>query len=517
MLNIPTLQSVPKPDRPSSGLPRNPDPQLRDKTDFDAAYSGKQEQGDRQPVASTGCEAPKEREGSKESDSAKVDSLMNSSQGVSGIEPKAHPDFDAEADEQHEFPGDPSEWVRGVDDARARIATTSSGEVAFSFTLTRPLGEEMGGASDIAPLRQANLAEFRGLATVVSSEPETIPSLQVPRQSGADLPVSLGLLSSEPAIGVDRAIESLGLGSENLDDRPVEPKRILTETDAAGRVTDRSSAPGARVVDGSARDTRGAPGSESQAVHQVKSESGSPNSNAFTLVDPSVTKSARSLAENVRRRSNIDGSELATRNPAKPNAQPATLPTTNKHLPLANGKSLAELGTRNVIEAFDLQPVSLSETEAPQVWESRTPASTPFPHGLIRADTPRMIGRQMAEALHRLPGGPVEISLNPEEPGKVRLNLLAGESGITVHVLAERSETLDLMRRHIDQLARELQSLGYENIAFGFAEGKSQNNHDHAGNKNPQSSSANPLPGKVADPEMTRLSLGATSGLDLRL
>ena len=41
---------------------------------------------------------------------------------------------------------------------------------------------------------------------------------------------------------------------------------------------------------------------------------------------------------------------------------------------------------------------------------------------------------------------------------------------ITMTVLAERSETLDLMRRHSDQLAQELRQLGYGTINFSFGQ-----------------------------------------------
>ncbi|MCV6610332.1 MAG: flagellar hook-length control protein FliK, partial [Amphritea sp.] len=60
--------------------------------------------------------------------------------------------------------------------------------------------------------------------------------------------------------------------------------------------------------------------------------------------------------------------------------------------------------------------------------------------------------RQIAENLQKMSDGRVEIRLSPEELGSVRLQLHQGESGLTVTVQAERPETLDLMRRNIDQL-----------------------------------------------------------------
>ena len=52
----------------------------------------------------------------------------------------------------------------------------------------------------------------------------------------------------------------------------------------------------------------------------------------------------------------------------------------------------------------------------------------------------------MADALHRLPDRPVELTLNPEELGRVRMTLATHDAGITVTIVAERADTLDLMR-----------------------------------------------------------------------
>jgi flagellar hook-length control protein FliK len=98
-------------------------------------------------------------------------------------------------------------------------------------------------------------------------------------------------------------------------------------------------------------------------------------------------------------------------------------------------------------------------------------ASAPIGQIVGRAETPTMIARQMAEAFQNLPDRPVEISLNPRELGRVRMNISTVEAGITVNVVAERPETLDLLRRNIEQLAREFQAMGYSDINFAFAEG----------------------------------------------
>lgn len=109
---------------------------------------------------------------------------------------------------------------------------------------------------------------------------------------------------------------------------------------------------------------------------------------------------------------------------------------------------------------------------------------------MARAETPGMIARQMAEAMQRLPDRPVEIALNPRELGRVRMNISAAETGITVSVLAERPETLDLMRRNIDQLSIEFEAIGYTNINFAFSEGETAGSfaeQQDTGNEEPTS------------------------------
>jgi len=85
-----------------------------------------------------------------------------------------------------------------------------------------------------------------------------------------------------------------------------------------------------------------------------------------------------------------------------------------------------------------------------------------------QAVLPQAITQQVAHAAARVADGPVELTLAPEELGRVRLTLHTSEAGITVAIHAERPETLDLMRRNIDLLARDFRDQGYASIAFDF-------------------------------------------------
>ena len=84
------------------------------------------------------------------------------------------------------------------------------------------------------------------------------------------------------------------------------------------------------------------------------------------------------------------------------------------------------------------------------------------------------VSRQLAEAVGERREGAVEVALAPEELGKVRLRLHVHDGVMSVSIQAERAETLDLMRRHADILARDFRELGFRDVAFSFAEHSGQ-------------------------------------------
>ncbi|NNF91121.1 MAG: flagellar hook-length control protein FliK [Boseongicola sp.] len=75
---------------------------------------------------------------------------------------------------------------------------------------------------------------------------------------------------------------------------------------------------------------------------------------------------------------------------------------------------------------------------------------------------------QIAEVLRGLPDGSVEVRLSPDELGRVKLTLVPGETGLVVQMMAERAETLDLLRRNADLLAADLRDAGYSGLEFAF-------------------------------------------------
>jgi len=133
-----------------------------------------------------------------------------------------------------------------------------------------------------------------------------------------------------------------------------------------------------------------------------------------------------------------------------------------------------------------------------------------------RPEIARQVAQQLADVARKMPDRPVELTLNPEELGRVRLTFTISETGINVAIVTERGETLDLMRRHIETLAQEFRDMGFKDISFDFssanqnrAGGEATDNQDNDSTTGPDSHIEQSIP--------AQLSLSPDAGLDLRL
>lgn len=142
----------------------------------------------------------------------------------------------------------------------------------------------------------------------------------------------------------------------------------------------------------------------------------------------------------------------------------------------ANVEMSSSTGASSVFPATETLDVEsfASVEEAPGWTTSRSVATTgimmpaSFDVSIARPETVRNAAAYAVEVLTREPGKVVEIALNPEELGRVRMALSQSDAGVTVVITSERPETLELMRRHIEQLSQEFMKLGYEQASFEF-------------------------------------------------
>lgn len=183
------------------------------------------------------------------------------------------------------------------------------------------------------------------------------------------------------------------------------------------------------------------------------------------------------------------------------------------------------------------ETIPLPAAQTPEIGQSIAASATAFPEVMpmemqgvdsstvLRHDSPlnrpevmRHVAQQLTDAARRMPDRPIELALNPEELGRVRLTFTATENSISVAVVAERGETMELLRRHIETLAQEFRDLGYKDVNFDFSRsgaGHDQNESNGGSEgKNKSTNQKTPAADAIAP---VQLSLDPSAGLDLRL
>lgn len=120
------------------------------------------------------------------------------------------------------------------------------------------------------------------------------------------------------------------------------------------------------------------------------------------------------------------------------------------------------------------------------------------------------IGRQVLQQLTDVPlqaNEKIEITLAPEELGRIRLSATQTDQGVVLLVQAERPETLDLMRRHLPLLLQDLQAMGFSDIGYSDQQNQGQQ-QEHA--------TQSEAPNDLSPPDIPQ-QMQPVSGLDLRL
>lgn len=174
--------------------------------------------------------------------------------------------------------------------------------------------------------------------------------------------------------------------------------------------------------------------------------------------------------------------------------------------------------TKGEFDASFLGVDSLDVQSIGQTSEQHRTASMNATQAAPRLDLPPHIPRQLAEVANASNGKSVDIALSPEELGRVKLSVTQTDHGVVVNILAERPDTLDLLRRHIDQLNQELKSLGYQNPEFSFSnEGdRSSFEQDHAPPEGALPADESPASASQSATDGSE-NLRPQTGLDIRL
>ena len=76
----------------------------------------------------------------------------------------------------------------------------------------------------------------------------------------------------------------------------------------------------------------------------------------------------------------------------------------------------------------------------------------------------------LAERVSASPSGEVDVRLSPEELGNLRISFTQDDSGLNVVIRADRADTLELLRRHINQFTQDLREQGFEEVTISFGD-----------------------------------------------
>ncbi len=157
------------------------------------------------------------------------------------------------------------------------------------------------------------------------------------------------------------------------------------------------------------------------------------------------------------------------------------------------------------------------------VWDVRSSATTPGTAAAAaapRTELAASVSQQIVDAMRKSTDKSVEIALNPVELGRVRMILSPSDAGVTMNILADRPDTLELMRRNIDDLTKSLAELGYENISFSFghSDQASDGSAHHQQDQNEHSAVQTIVPDAPLSATETTPHLAiAPDGIDMRL
>ena len=195
--------------------------------------------------------------------------------------------------------------------------------------------------------------------------------------------------------------------------------------------------------------------------------------------DPDLTN-ARAVIRDV-----VRADSARARAPAHNHRTIPATQSTPAPVPAATHGQVLQFKIPPVIAAPDLEASLLSgefATSDPALAEVQSPGAR---SGETRVHAPihlyhggRIVAAVAEAARHLSFERPVEISLHPEELGRVKMSLSGIDGAMNVAITVERPETLELMRRHIDMLASQLRDIGYKDVTFSFAGHGQSGAHD---------------------------------------
>ena len=400
---------------------------------------------------------------------------------------------------------------------RQDSAAAAGGQAAFASSETR----QNGKAPAAVPPQGAAAAE------TPLAEGENAAGNQRPPNTRTEAPVRETQAADEARSGTARA----PAGAEKASEPPIAQPRTVRNTAAE------AAAPGSKGTTASqpAPGLPNAPDASPAAAGPLQAVSASLAAPKGTTQKPGVATASAAVTGEPAPEAEIAGTGRLAAAGIKASgnwaAAASAPPQTSLQAPLASAAILQPLlaggmtGGKTEAELLAGSVESLSGAlglsgDVPGLTQLLAEASigTSAAH---RPETPRLIAAQLAEAFAAKGDQKVEVSLNPQELGHVKMRVTASETGITMVIHTERPETGDLMRRHIHELAEEFRRMGYEDVSFEFSGGQAGSgwSGEEADGGAPSGRTADAGSAAAADAQETatqNLRMG-NSGVDMRV
>ena len=218
----------------------------------------------------------------------------------------------------------------------------------------------------------------------------------------------------------------------------------------------------------------------------------------------------------VAQKSPVDDAQTQRNN--GPAAKAPSVPPKSANAPLQVATEATGGQTFNV--ESDIQQVVSERDDAPS--DMTAPLAREAGHltqpTRLTQEVPRIISAQLVEVARSHPDKPVELTLNPEELGRLRMTFQTEASSMNVILQFERPETLDLMRRHIELLAQDMHELGYDNVNFSFQQqGDAPTDGHPKSDAEPSQSSQVDTIAHTPKQDVVKITIGESVGMDIRI
>lgn len=129
----------------------------------------------------------------------------------------------------------------------------------------------------------------------------------------------------------------------------------------------------------------------------------------------------------------------------------------------------------------------------------------------------RTVSSELGQAVVQQPDGTVEVTLSQDELGHVKVSMRHEDGAMSITVQADRQETIDLLKRHVDVLARDMRELGFTDVGFSFDDRGGGQKAQTAFLTTETSGDESPAMANAVFNPVAQSRSGGMNGLDLRM